>query len=77
MSEPTAAVVAAVEPEIALNTAAVPSAVNGRLPRMLPAIVVTHATSRRDTPPRPMSSPANRKNGTASSAYLSSAWNIT
>ncbi len=55
----------------------VPSAVNGRLPRTPPIIEVTQRTSRRDTPPRPIRSPAKMKKGTASRAYLSMLLNIT
>src|SRR3989304_1878993 len=77
MSPPTAATVAAVEPEIALNTVVVPRAVSGRLPRRPPIIDVTQRTSRCETPPLPKRSPAKMKNGTASRAYLSMALNIT
>ena len=77
MRLPTAATVAAVEPEIALKTTAVPSDVNGRLPRTRPIKACTQRTMRIETPPRPRRSPAKMKNGTASSAYLSRAPNMT
>ena len=77
VSEPTAATVAVVAPEIAPNTAAKPSEVSGRLPRTLPIIELTQRNSRSDIPPRVIRSPAKMKKGTASSANLLRLSNIT
>jgi hypothetical protein len=65
VSEPTAATLAVVAPEMAPNTAAKPSEVSGRLPRNPPNIEATQRSRRFDRPPRDIRSPVNRKNGTA------------
>ncbi len=74
---PTAATVAADDPEIAPNTTQVPTVVSGRLARVAPNSDLVQSTRRREMPPKPMISPAKMKNGTASSAELSSVPNIT
>ena len=73
---PTAATVAAVDPEIAPNTVAVPTTVMGSAPRTPPTMDPTQLISRTDTPPRLIISPAKMKNGTASSANLVTLPNI-
>ena len=67
---PMAAVAAVVTPEIAPNSAAKPSDVMGICARKPPIMDATQRRSRFEIPPRDIRSPANTKNGTASSAYL-------
>jgi len=74
---PTAATVAAEDPEIAPNTTQVPTVVIGRLALLPPSSDLVQSTRRREIPPNPIISPAKMKNGTASSAELSSVPNIT
>jgi hypothetical protein len=73
---PTAATVAADEPEMAPNTTQVAMVVIGRLALMPPNSARAQSTSRCEMPPVPMISPARMKNGTASSAELSSTPNM-
>ena len=77
MIRPTAATVAADDPEIAPNTTHVATVVIGRLAFELPNSDFAHATRRPEMPPAAMISPAKIKNGTASRAALSSDPNIT
>jgi hypothetical protein len=74
---PTAATVAAEDPEIAPNTTQVPTVVIGRLALVPPRSDLVQSTKRREMPPNPMISPAKMKNGTASSAELSRVPNMT
>ena len=67
---PTAAVPAVVTPEMAPNSAAKPSEVIGICARKPPISEATQRNSRSVMPPRDIRSPANTKNGTASSGYL-------
>src|SRR5262249_25058002 len=74
---PIEATVAALEPEIAPNTTQEPTVTRPRLPRTPPKRAMHHLTSRSAIAPRPISSPAKRKNGTASSVKESMLPNIT
>ena len=76
MMRPTAATVAGLEPEMAPKNSHVPTVVSARLPRTPPNMDCTQRISRSEIPPWPMTSPANRKKGTASSANLSMLPNI-
>ena len=67
---PIAAVAAVVTPEMAPNKAAKPSDVIGMCARKPPISDSTHFSSRTEMPPRDIRSPANTKNGTASSGNL-------
>ena len=65
------ATVAAVDPEMALNTVAVPNALKGRPPRKPRSNELTQFIRCAEIAPRDSKSPANRKKGTAISPSLS------
>ncbi len=68
---------AALEPEIAPKTTHEPTVTRPRLPRTPPKRAMHHLTSRSAMAPRPISSPVNRKNGTARSVKESTLPNMT
>jgi hypothetical protein len=77
MMRPTVATVATVAPEMAPKPMAAPTVARPRPPRTPRNIAMNQRIRRSAIPPRPISSPANRKNGIAIRVNDSSEPNIT